>query len=137
MDQTPGTSDLGNETPGGMDQDHAIRGWQMLAERRGQEAQTIRAERDALAARVAALEGADKVRQIVEDYPEAAELYLQQGAERITPADEPLLAAMQAGIASYEPRIDPNNPRRNPPKPKPQTVEELKAAIRAWPVDKA
>jgi hypothetical protein len=113
-------------------QDNAVRGWQMLAERRGQEAEALRTERDSYKAKAEEYENAVRVRQLAEDYPDAAELYLQQGAERITPADEPLLAAMQAAIGAREPLIDRNSPRRQLPKA-PSTVAELEAALRALP----
>lgn len=115
--------------------ENSIRGWQLLAERKGAEAEAIRTERDSLAARLADHEGTATVRRLTEDYPEASEMYLQNGAERITPADEPLLAQLQAAIASYEPRIDTNNPRRPAPKAAPRTREQIAAEIRAFPVE--
>ena len=128
-------TDRDDATPGSdpaPDTDHSIRGWQLLAEKRGQEAEAIRAERDSLAAKLAEHEGSAKVRQLAEDYPEAAELFLQNGAERITPADETLLAQLQAAIGGREPLIDPNSARRRPPAPTPQTPAQLVQRIRDW-----
>lgn len=112
--------------------ENSIRGWQLLAEKRRDEAEAIRAERDSLAAKLAEHEGTATVRRLTEDYPAAAELFLQQGAERITPADEPLLAQLEATINGYEPFIDPNSARRRPPAPAPQTAAQLAQRIREW-----
>lgn len=124
-------------SPSAPDIDNSIRGWQLLAEKRGQEADAIRSERDSLAARLADLEGSAKARQLAEDYPDASELFLKNGAERIRPEDEPLLAQLQAAIAAYEPRIDANSPRRRPPTPAPVTRADLVKAIRTYPEGEA
>lgn len=124
-------------SPSAPDIDNSIRGWQLLAEKRGQEADAIRSERDSLAARLADLEGSAKARQLAEDYPDASELFLRNGAERIRPEDEPVLAQLQAAITAYEPRIDANSPRRRPPTPAPATREDLARAIRTFPEGEA
>lgn len=116
MNESPEYEAQGNLTPSTQEPSNAVRGWQSLAEKRGQELAEARA-------RLAAYEATEKARHLAAEYPDAAELVLREGGN-LSPTMENELAAMQRAIAAeretFVARIDPNNPRKAAgPRPEP------------------
>lgn len=126
------TADLGTEAPAEQEpaNSNAVRGWQSLAEKRGQELAEARAK-------LATYEAADKARQLADEYPDAAELTLREGGQ-LSSEVEGTLAAMQRAIeatrATRPSLIDPNNPRRSSPIRREPTADELVDQLRSTPL---
>ena len=122
MNESPNAEDRGYPTPEATEpSSNAVRGWQSLAEKRGQELAEARA-------RLASFEANERARQLADEYPDAAELVLREGGS-LSPQMENELAAMQRAIAvereSTGSRIHPNNPRKQPQiRPEP-TIADL------------
>jgi hypothetical protein len=121
MNESPEYADQGNPTPASQEPSNAVRGWQSLAEKRGQELAEARA-------RLASYEANDKARQLADEYPDAAELVLREGGS-LAPTIENELAAMQRAIAAErEGRgsiIHSNNPRKAPVQAPEPTIKDL------------
>lgn len=115
-------------TPGATEQDHSIRGWQSLAEKRGQELAEARTK-------LAQYETEQAVRQLADEYPDAAEFVLRERGQ-LSPSMRDELSIVQRTIESEREanyHVDANNPRRPPaPPPKPLTPDEGLQQIREW-----
>jgi hypothetical protein len=122
LDQSPEYGDQNLTPPSTEPSSNAVRGWQSLAEKRGQDLEVARTE-------LAAYRSAEKARQLASEYPDAAELALRDGSE-LSPSMENTLAAMQRAIdAEREGRntIAPTNPRKQPgirPEPSIKDLEQ-------------
>ncbi len=106
LDTSPETVDR-YSTPAEQEQSSSsVRGWQSLAEKRGQELAETRS-------RLAAYEANDRARQLADEYPDAAELVLRDGGT-LSAAMEVELAATQRGIEAARGAstsfVHPNNP---------------------------
>lgn len=124
LDTSPDYAAQDNLTPASQEpSSNAVRGWQSLAEKRGQELAEARA-------RLASYEANDRARQLASDYPDAAELVLREGGS-LAPSMENELSAMQRAIAaereSYGSRIVGTNPRKQPPIASERTIADLEA----------
>ena len=119
-------------TTGSEEPSNAIRGWQSLAERRGQELDAARAEAAAAKAALAAYEREGTVRQLANEFPDAYEaLATRKGA--VGPEDRMTLEVLQATLEERPNRIDPNNPPKRPiaKAPSQMSEAELRALIQA------
>lgn len=115
---SPDPADLDDETPGGQSaQSNSVRGWQELAERRGQELAQARAQLESHRNRLAEYERTEQTRQLMNEFPDSFEyLYSRKGS--VDPiADRTTLELLQETL-TREPRIDPNNPRKAPATPR-------------------
>lgn len=123
MDQSPETT-APYGTPADQEPSNAVRGWQLLAERRGQELATARAQLDAYQA-------AEAARQLANEFPDAAELALRDG-KALSASMTNELAATQRGIEAERESagvfVHPNNPRRNAPTAAPPTIQDMERA---------